>query len=227
MGKIGIIGGLSPFSTVVYYSRIVEEFNHIKGGLKYPEILVASLNMAHAKAALNSSDDDIGLRLLVGAVADLPTADFFLIASNTMHFYVDKLRSICPREVIDIRQVTADEVLKYGHRRVLLLGSKATMSSPCFVNYFQRRGLDVVLPEKEYFDVLDHLIYERLCRGDVDDDARAFVNSLIDKAVDASLVEAVVLACTEFSLLDQKMFKLPVFDSTELHVRAAISKILR
>ena len=104
MSKIGIIGGLSPFSTVVYYSRIVEEFNHLKGGLNYPEILVSSLNMADAKAALNSNDDDVGLRLLVGAITDLPTADFFLIASNTMHFYVDKLRSICPREVIDIRQ---------------------------------------------------------------------------------------------------------------------------
>ena len=226
MCKIGIIGGLSPFSTVVYYSRIVEEFNHLKGGLNYPEILVSSLNMADAKAALNSNDDDVGLRLLVGAITDLPTADFFLIASNTMHFYVDKLRSICPREVIDIRQVTADAVLKCGYRRVLLLGSKATMSNPCFIEYFKQRGLDVVLPHKHHFEALDHLIYERLCRGDVDDDAQVFVNSLIDKAVEASQIEAVVFACTEFSLFDQRMFKLLVFDSTELHVRAAISKVL-
>ena len=41
---IGIIGGLSPESTAVYYETIIKEYNKMTGGQDYPKILIYSVD---------------------------------------------------------------------------------------------------------------------------------------------------------------------------------------
>ena len=40
--KIGILGGLSPESTVIYYLRIVRRYQELFGDHSYPEIIIYS-----------------------------------------------------------------------------------------------------------------------------------------------------------------------------------------
>ena len=46
MKRIGLVGGLSPESTVHYYEILCREYNRRFGELNFPEITLQSLNLA-------------------------------------------------------------------------------------------------------------------------------------------------------------------------------------
>jgi len=45
MKRIGLIGGLSPESTIHYYQALCHEYNRGSGGLNFPEMVIVSLNL--------------------------------------------------------------------------------------------------------------------------------------------------------------------------------------
>jgi len=45
MKHIGLIGGLSPESTIEYYKIICATFNRKHGGLNFPQITIRSVNL--------------------------------------------------------------------------------------------------------------------------------------------------------------------------------------
>ncbi len=222
---IGIIGGISPMSTAVYYSRMAMEFNGMIGGLNYPRMVISSVNMADIHDAQVKRNFREPLRIFINAITDMPSADFILVASNTMHRVVRALKTIIDRDILDIRDVVADAGLHAGFHKVLLLGSQYTMEGSFYRNYLQEKGLEIVVPNEKDRCALNSLIYEQLCRGEVNDEGNALVQDIVSRNAQKTGVEAVVLACTEFSLLKQE-FCIPSFDSTELHVKAAVQKAL-
>lgn len=222
---IGIIGGISPMSTTVYYSRMAIEFNNIMGGLNYPRLILSSVNMADIRKAHESQDFHAALRIFNRACMDMPSADFILIASNTMHCVVDGLKEILDRDILDIREVVAEAVLEKDYRKVLLLGSQDTMREDFFRKYLQNQGIEVVFPTEAEQLELNDMIYDKLCRGDDSVECNELVKNIVVNSVAKDNVEAVILACTEFSLLAQD-YCVPALDSTELHVKAAVRRAL-
>lgn len=72
-------------STEVYYSRIAMEFNEIMGGLNFPRVVLSSVNMADIHEAEKNKNFREPLRIFISAISDMPSVDFVIIASNTMH----------------------------------------------------------------------------------------------------------------------------------------------
>lgn len=222
---IGIIGGISPMSTAVYYSRIATEFNNVMGGLNYPRMVLSSINMADINTTGQIEDEQKVLRVFISSLMDMPSADFILVASNTMHKVVKDLKNLVDKDILDIRDVVADAVLQHGFRKILLLGSRQTMETAFYREYLQEKGLEIVVPDEDERIQLNTLIYDELCRGEVSEEGNILLQNIVTKAAQTHAVEAVVLACTEFSLLKQD-FCVPAFDSSELHVKAAVQKAI-
>lgn len=222
---IGIIGGISPMSTAVYYSRMATEFNDIMGGLNYPRLILSSVNMSDIREAHESQNFQAALRIFNRACMDMPSADFILVASNTMHCIVDGLKEILDRDILDIREVVAEAVLEKDYRKVLLLGSKDTMKEDFFRKHLQDKGIEVVVPAESEQQELNSMIYDKLCRGDDSVECNELVKNIVTNSAAKDNVDAVILACTEFSLLTQD-YCIPAFDSTELHVKAAVRRAL-
>ncbi len=209
-------------STEVYYSRIAMEFNEIMGGLNFPRVVLSSVNMADIHEAEKNKNFREPLRIFISAISDMPSVDFVIIASNTMHRVVRSLKTFVDKDILDIREVVADSVLKHGYHKVLLLGSQYTMTGTFYRQYLVDKGLEVVIPNDVECKQLNNLIYDHLCRGDMSEDANRLVENIVSRVVKETGAQAVILACTEFSLLRQD-FCVPSFDSSELHVKAAVN----
>ena len=84
MKRIGIIGGLSPESTKMYYSELVKKYLAKTDG-QFPEIIIYSVNMTECKAYLDNDKPDTLANVLSDAASSLVEAgaDFIAMASNT------------------------------------------------------------------------------------------------------------------------------------------------
>ena len=85
----------------------------------------------------------------------------------------------------------------------------------------------MLVPNNAEMDVIHRVIYQELCLGKIDNNSRQKYLDVIDRLVGEG-AEGVILGCTEIGLLvRQEDTAIPLFDTTEIHARAAVEFALR
>ena len=98
---------------------------------------------------------------------------------------------------------TAERCLSQGFTTVGLLGTAYTMEAPFYADGLRAHGLEVHTPDAEDRAEVHRVVYEELVRGVVAEQSRQpFVAA--DRRLAAQGCEAVLLACTEFGLLEPR-----------------------
>ncbi len=224
MKRIGLIGGLSPESTIHYYQIICRDFNRQQGGLNFPEITLESLNLQQLVTLFEKNDWDGVADILLAALHRLKAAgaDFAAILANTPHNAYERLRDRLPLEVLTIMDATANALQRDGRRNVALLGTKATMEFGFFQKHFASKGIETQVPEPSERQELDRIVWEELSHGRIEPTSRQAAREMMQK-LEAQGVEAVILGCTELSLLIQEEdTPLPLYDTTRIHAEAIL-----
>lgn len=218
---IGIIGGMSPQSTVTYYQTIVRLHHEATGSHDYPRVLIGSIPFQPISDACHDGDWET-VRQLVQAEGDALVAggaDFLLIAANTIHKVLPDLR--LSRPLLTIYDAVAVAAEEGDFSRLGLAGTRFTMADGFYQEALEARGLGVVLPTDEDQDTIHRIIYEELVLGTVTGPSREAFSAIGGRLVEAG-AEAVLLACTELELLTREgSLGVPVLDTTLAHARAA------
>ena len=77
-------------------------------------------------------------------------------------------------------------------------------------------------PDDAGRDLVHRVIYDELCQGVVRDESKQAFAALAERMADDG-AEGVILGCTEVGLLLQQAdVSVPLFDTTEIHARAAV-----
>ena len=229
MRKLGIIGGASWSSTVLYYEQINRAVAARLGGLHSARLVIESLDFESDYAAYHRSGDWAGAdRVIAGAAERLKAAgaEGLLLASNTMHKNADAAQQASGLALVDIRQATADRLQAEGRTRVALLGTRFTMTEAWAREHYEKRGIAVCELLPEWRTEVDRIIYEELAAGRVVRDSQRKLKTLITE-LQKQKVQAVVLGCTELVMaVDVRANVLPVYDTTAIHARAAVEWML-
>ena len=225
MKTIGLIGGMSWASTALYYRLINQEVMNRLGGLRSARVLLASLDFAEVVAGQKAGEWDRLASLLGDSARRLERAgaDIVLIATNTMHKVADAVQAQLSVPLLHIGDVTADAIRARDCRRVALLGTRYTMEQPFYVEHLARRGVVAIVPGAEDRDEVHRAIFDELCRGEVRPATCRRLRAIARRQV-ARGAEGVILGCTELSLAlpQAELADVAVFDTTELHARAAV-----
>lgn len=227
MKTIGIIGGMSWESTAHYYTAINRETARLRGGLHSAPLLIHSLDFAPIAAMQSAGQWREAGELLAQSAKGLEAAgaDIVILATNTMHIVAETIESAISARFIHIADPTADALLADGAQTVGLLGTRFTMEMDFYKERLRARGLTPLVPGVGHTD-LNAIIYEQLCRGIVTEPSRATYIAAIERLA-ANGAEAVILGCTEIGMLiDDTNSPVPVYDTTELHTRAAVEAAL-
>lgn len=183
-----------------------------------------SFDFAEVERLQANDDWEAAARLVVDAARewDQAGARRILICSNTMHRCADAVEAAVDAPLIHIADATADAVLGEDVGRVGLLGTRYTMEHDFYRGRLTRVGLDVRTPDADGREFVHRVIYEELCQGVVRDASkRAFVRLAEEMARDGA--GGVILGCTEVGmLLAREDVSVPLFDTTEIHARAAV-----
>ena len=224
MKTIGLIGGMSWESTIEYYRLLNETVKAELGGLHSAKIVMVSVDFEELVALKHEGDwDKIG-QLLAAAAAKLEGAgaDCLLLATNTMHKVAGAIAHATSLPLIHIADATAVEIKQRGIKRIGLLGTRFTMEESFYKDrLIHQHGLAVQVPNDEDRCFVHHVIYDELCLGKIRPASRDRFCEIITRLV-ASGAEAVVLGCTEISLLvHPEDSVVPLFDTTAIHAIAA------
>ena len=225
MRTIGILGGMSWESTVFYYQHINQLVKNARGGLTSAPMMIDSVDFAQMAQWQREGHWDLAAQYLGERARVLQNAgcQAIGIATNTMHKVAPAIESAVKIPLLHIADPTAAAIRKAGLSRIGLLGTRFTMEQDFYKQRLsERHGIDVVVPNEMERDVVHRVIYEELCLGQIHPDSRAAYRRIMQRLVEQEGVQAIILGCTEISLLvDHSDASVPLFDTTALHAQAA------
>ncbi len=224
MKKIGLIGGMSWESTLLYYKLLNEKVKAIRGGFHSANCVIESVDFAEI-ADLQGKDDWPALDELMSKRAEALSssgAEMILICANTMHLSVPAIERCTTVPVIHIAEVTADEINSHQLKKVALLGTKFTMEKDFFRNILEDKGIAVVLPDEKGRNQVHDIIYKELVNGIITEESKKIYLSVIKNLINQG-AEGVILGCTEIPLLIKpEDIDIPLFNTTKIHAEKAV-----
>ncbi|MEM1401452.1 MAG: aspartate/glutamate racemase family protein [Pseudomonadota bacterium] len=225
MRTLGLIGGMSWESTALYYRMLNQRAKERLGGLHSAKLLLWSFDFAEIEAAQSAGDWDRATAMMAEASQRLAKggAEAIVICTNTMHRMADEVEAASGLPVIHIADAAGKALRDGGIERPLLLATRFTMEQAFYRGRLADRfGISSVVPDEAGRAEVHRVIYEELCQGVISPRSKAGYLDIIART-SAQGCDGVILGCTEVGLLiGQDDLDLPVFDTTELHAKAAM-----
>ena len=218
---IGIVGGMSPESTVTYYQYIVRRHQAEFHDHAYPRVIIASVSFQQYMDWQHQGDWAAigrGLQREFDGLA-AAGADFSLLSTNTMHKALPDVSHRVP--ILTIFSAVAAEASRLGWKTLGLTGTMFTMTEGFYRAALEKAGLNIVLPDTKDRESINRIIYDELIEGTVATRSlEEFRN--IRKRLMGQGADAVLLGCTELQMLvPQDDRTTPVLDSTKAHADMA------
>ena len=229
MKTIGILGGMSWESSLLYYRLINQGVAQRLGGLHSAKIIMNSVDFAPIEELQHAGDWDGTAEILIDAARRIEAAgaDFLLIATNTMHRVADAITAEIDIPLLHIADATARVLVEDGIQRVGLLATAFTMELDFYRDRISGHGVDIVVPETHDRQIVHDIIYQELCRGQVDPDSREVYLAVIDR-MRSEGIEAVILGCTEIGMLiEAQHTDMRLYDTTAIHAEQAVALALQ
>lgn len=222
MKKIGIIGGLGPQSTELFYNEFIQ-LCQMRKKVEYPNILINSLNLFEF---VNLLDNRKSLAALVkreiSKIRDY--VDFIASPCNTIHCLIDDIRQFSKVPVVAIHEEVVKEISKSKIKKVGILGTKTTIYNGFYQKELGKENIDFEILSGEEEDRLNSLIFESMLKGK---DHEEMHNLLLESVMYFSEkdCDGVILACTELPLfVKQKETDIRLFSSTHILAKSVFEK---
>lgn len=229
MKTIGLLGGMTCESSLVYYKLINEMTREALGANHSAESVMVSVDFGRVGPLMESGEWDKVLSVMIQAAKDIERggADFLVLCTNTIHKYAENLGRETTIPILHIVDATATEIRKTGLSKIGLLGTRFTMEEDFYRGRLQEKhGIVALTPDREDRTQVHRIIVDELSRGIVNAASRDIYWRIIDKLA-ANGAQGIILGCTEIPLLvTQAQGDIPLFDTTQIHARAAVDYAL-
>lgn len=216
---VGILGGMGPEATVDLMQRVIlatpaaDDADHIRmlvdNNPKVPSRIKALIEHTGVSPAPCLIAMAQGLERL--------GADFLAIPCNTAHHYYPDIAAAVTVPVINMIQLTVETIQarQAETRRIGLLASSALQRIKLYEPWFQALDIEVLYPQETGQEAVMQLIRGVKARNYSTEQLAAYNTAA--KNLEQQGAQCLVIACTELSVLDDKLDSaLPVYDAAAL-----------
>jgi aspartate racemase len=225
MRTLGMLGGMSYHSTILYY-RIINA--HVQRKLGSPcsaSIILHSFNYSEINPLFtNQRWSDVTAKFTTAARhLKKSSAEALVIGCNIGHKVAEEVESAAGLPVLHIADAAARHLKRNGIETAGLLGTRPVMEQGFIQDRLREQGglKSVTVPDRSNWDALNALVFGELAAGQVTSQTRTQMQSLVDD-LQTRGAETVVLACTEFQFtVSPEELDIPVCDTLELHATYA------
>ncbi len=225
MKTVGLIGGVSCESTIVYYKLFNELIRQKMGGYNSAKVLIYSVNFADIEYHHDHDGWDICAQIMGEAAQNLEKggADFVLIGSNTMHKIAPEIQKQINIPVVHIADATIEKIKEKNLKKVAILGTKYSMNGDHLKEKYNAAGIEIMAPKGDDNKFVSDVVYKELCLGIINPESKKEYLEII-KRLHQDGAEGIILGCTEICLLvSQEDTDIPIFDTTFIHAEKAIN----
>lgn len=205
---LGIIGGMGPAASSLFYDMITEKTQAERDQDNLDLILISHASMDDRTEAILSGDEK-----RMNALAENLKKDALLLASagvsdivvtcNTAHYFIDMIAPEVPVPFIHMIRETARRVgQKVPGGKVAILATDGTIRTELYQKELTRAGVVPYIPTDDTQKLVMHEIYDCVKAGKRSDRAACF---LVDHELQVEECDAAVLACTELSVMRREL----------------------
>lgn len=229
MRKIGLIGGLSWYSTRTYYEHINRGVQARTSPAASAPMVIDSLDSASLMRLSTAEDWNRASEILSESARRLEGAGAtaILIGANSMHKVFDAVAGAVSVPLLHIAECVAERMVeKGGTKRAALIGTRNVMLDTFYRQKLIARDIDLLPPSLARVETLDRIIYDELMLGKATRQSERELKTIIT-TLEQEGAEAIVLGCTELEMIvDVDANVLPIFDCTRIHAEAAVDWIV-
>lgn len=229
MKVIGLIGGMSWESSAVYYRLLNERVGSMLGGSHSCECIMDSVDFDHIERLQHQGKWKELCHIMRDKALKLEKAgaEIILLCTNTMHVCEPEMIRDLKADFLHIAEATGEAIVSKGLNRVGLLGTRFTMEKDFYSKILTDKfGVEVIIPKAQDREVVHTCIYQELIRGEISASSKKEFQRIIEDLQENG-AQGVILGCTEIPMLIQQGdVQIPVFDTTSLHVNAALKRAL-
>lgn len=149
---IGIVGGLGPFAHIDFERKLLDAASELIGARRdqdFPQWVLSSIPRTpdRTEAFLGEAEDPTPVLLRSLERLRRAGADFAVVACNTAHLFLNRLRNESPLPIVSLIEVTADEAARIAPGgSVGVLATSGTLRSRLYHDPLAARGLRPVSP---------------------------------------------------------------------------------
>jgi aspartate racemase len=228
----GIIGGIGPESTIEYYRSIVTSYRERTRDGSYPQLIINSVNMKRLVDMFSADDRAGAARYLAGEVSKLARAgaDFALLSANTPHIVFDEVQARSSIPMLSIVRATCDAAKGLGLKRLGLFATRFTAHAGFYTEALAVEGITLALPGEAEQEYIHDKYMNELVNGVFLQETRARLIAIARRLKTEEAIEGLILGGTELPLIlreaDSEEAGVPFLDTTQIHVKAAVSRLL-
>jgi aspartate racemase len=224
MGKekvVGILGGMGPYATIDFFSRLVsmtparKDWEHLRiivdNNVKIPSRTRAIL--------YNEASPVPGMIESINKLASIG-ADFVTVPCNSAHHFYQQVAQGIHIPWLNMLGVVSQVVTTHNRSRPLILGGYITVTRKLYSEYIP----DAVYVPSEDNELIWSAIEEIKLASSLSDEARTRLEALICKM--RKDIDCVLLACTELSIAYDGYVSidgLKIIDSSTEYAKATIN----
>ena len=230
MKTLGLIGGMSWESSVVYYDLINKKVRKELGGHHSCDSILLTVDFDEIVKLQHEGNWTKLDEMMAKAAQQLEKAgaELIVLCTNTMHLCTPAIKKAISIPFLHIAEATAMAIESQGLKKVALLGTKFTMEKDFYKDYIAKNfGIEVIIPNSEDRDEVHRIIYNELVQGEIKEESKEIYKNIIEK-LEQEGAEGVILGCTEIPLLIKADdVSIPIFDTTTIHAEKAVEWALK
>ena len=214
MKKIGVLGGMGPKSTVLFYKELIRQCQIQYGAVKdgdFPEIVIYSLPTPDMIRDLEEPDEL--LKILIQGLKELERfgVEFIVIPCNTVHLFFKEMKEAVKIPILSIIEETAKKI---SLKKVGILATDTILKTKIYQDGLKKYGIEVVEPKESLTDIIMSIKSGK----DLDKAKQKLI-----KIVEQLETEGTIIGCTDIPvILKQEDTKIRLFDSSKILAESTI-----
>ncbi len=218
------ITACSAEGAAICYRTICTEGAEMIGHHDHPEITLHTLPLRMYLSHITEGDWESVSRLIIASAEKLHAsgADFFICPDNMLHRVYDTVSARAPMTWINIADVVVREASVMGYTQPGVIATKALLESQVYSSRLAEAGIPYVTPDAAARDRIDHIIYDELVLGRVDEGGCRYLLHTVER-LEQKGCDSVILGSSLLPIaITPDVSPLPILDSPRLLAREAL-----
>ncbi len=228
MKKIGIIGGMGPESTVMFYKEIIRIFQEEYGAKydsDYPEMWICNFPIPDIVKGINDSGRIREMLSVTSKKLEWLGADFIAVPCNTVNLFFDSIQGAVSVPVLNIIKETEKKIESLGFKKVGLLATETLIKSGLYGKYLEKYGIGIVKPDKNEMREVSGAIM-KILNGEKEPDDKRRIMKIAERFMKEG-AGCIILGCTDLPVLvKEEDFGIKTLNTIKILAEASVNRVM-